>query len=68
MNSFVLEPIEGKLCQPTASDTSTCLHTEGKDHPACSGVTCGQHVESPSQLLVSRLELSLKINKYSNYS
>ena len=37
-----------KVPQSAASCTSTCTETEVYDHPATLGVTCGQHVESPT--------------------
>ena len=36
-------------CQPTARLTSICPETEVNDNPTNLGVTCDQHVESPSR-------------------
>ena len=54
-------PLRARASQPTAGLTSDFPQTEVKDHTPSLGVTCDQHVESPSRCWLFRQESSLKI-------
>ena len=67
-NSGQNNPSKARICQPIAGFTSRCPQTKVNYHLAGLGLRSCQHVESYSLRLLSRAELSLRINNYSNSS
>ena len=61
-------PLRARTYQPTLGLTSTCPQKDVKDHPTTLGVSCDQHVDSPSHYSICRPELPLKNRSYPNSS
>ena len=51
--------MRARVCQPTSGLTSTCPQTELNDCTASLGVTCGEHVESPSSYFTFYTEITI---------